>query len=97
MAPVKPRFRLVNPERLRMMMERTGTGASISTRALAEAVEISHGTVDHLLKGHVKTQSHDVAHAIAETLGVDLLTLWAPTGRAVPADQALPPHVPAAP
>ncbi|MFD3654376.1 helix-turn-helix domain-containing protein [Streptomyces sp. NPDC058620] len=97
MEPVRPRFRLVNPERLRMLMERTGTGAGISGRALAAAVGIPHGTVDHLLSGAVKTQPADVAYAIANTIGVDHPVLWAPIGRSVPADDVLPPHIAAAP
>lgn len=67
-----------------MVMERTGTGAEISGRALADAVGIPHGTVDALLSGKTKTQPSSVAHRICRVVGVDLLILWAPTGRAVP-------------
>lgn len=97
MEPAKPRFRLVNPDRLRMLMERTGSGSGISGRALAAAVRIPHSTVDHLLSGAVKTQPQDIAYAIANTIGVDHPVLWAPVGRAVPADDDLPPHIAAAP
>jgi transcriptional regulator with XRE-family HTH domain len=64
-------------------MERTGTGSSISVRELATAVGVSHGGINDLLQGHTKTTRHDTAHGICRTLGVDLLVLWAPTGRSV--------------
>lgn len=88
----EPRYLLVNPDRLSMLMERTGTGASISGRELAAAVDVPHGTVDALLNGKTKTQPSSVAHAICRVIGVDLLILWAPTGRSVPGDtrQATP-------
>lgn len=97
MEPAKTRFRLVSPDRLRMLMERTGTGSSISIRALAAAVDVPHSTIDHLLSGTVKTQPQAVAYGIAKTIGVDHPILWVPVGRSVPADEALPPHVAAAP
>lgn len=82
----EPRYRLVNRDLLRQLMERTGTGASVSGRELAAKVGVPHGTVDALLSGQTKTQPPSVAHAICRVIGVDLLILWAPTGRAVPAD-----------
>ncbi|MET8707818.1 XRE family transcriptional regulator [Streptomyces californicus] len=97
MDPEPTRFRLVNPNRLRMLMERTGSGCSISGRALAAAVEVPHGTIDHLLSGAVKTQPAHVAYAISDTIGVDHPVLWAPVGRSVPAEDDLPPHIAAAP
>lgn len=86
MDPAKQRFRLVSPELLNQLMQRTGTGASISRRALAAAAGIPHSTIDHLLTGAVRTQPDQVAYIIARTVGVDLLVLWEPTGRAVPVD-----------
>ncbi|MFF7012265.1 XRE family transcriptional regulator [Streptomyces fimicarius] len=91
------RFRLVNPVRLRILMERTGSGCSISGRALAAAADVPHGTIDHLLSGAVKTQPAHVAYAISDTIGVDHPVLWAPVGRSVPAEDDLPPHIAAAP
>ena len=84
----EPRYRLVSPDLLRTLMERTGTGASISGRELAAAVDVPHGTIDALLSGKTKTQPSSVAHHICRVIGVDLLILWAPTGRAVPADDS---------
>ncbi|MCX4504287.1 helix-turn-helix domain-containing protein [Streptomyces anulatus] len=90
MEHAKHRFRLVNPDRLRMLMARTGTGAAITQRALAAEVGIPHSTIDHLLSGDVRTQPAEVAYDIARVLGVDHLVLWAPTGRSIPADGATP-------
>jgi hypothetical protein len=81
-----PRYRLLKPHLLRELMERTGTGASISGRELAAAVGVPSSTVDALLNGHTKTQPALTAEHICRVIGVDLLVLWAPTGRAVPAD-----------
>lgn len=89
--PALPRHLLVSPERLRMLMERTGTGAGISGRRLARDVGIPSATIDSLLNGVTRTQPAEVAQAIADRIGVDLLILWAPTGRAVPADGRTPP------
>lgn len=80
-----PRHRLVSPDRLRMLMERTGSGSSISGRELASAIGVAHGTVNGLLSGTTSTQPAATAYAICQVIGVDLLILWAPTGRAVPA------------
>lgn len=90
------RYRLVNPATLRTLMARTGTGSSISNRELAAAVGVSHGTIDALVNGHTRTQPHPTALAIAQVIGVDLLILWAPTGRAIPADDTtgdIAPHL----
>lgn len=86
-----PRYRLVNPHLLRLLMERTGTGASISGRELAASVGVPSSTIDALLNGVTKSQPASVAEKIARVIGVDLLILWAPTGRAVPADDT---HMP---
>ncbi|MFF3034636.1 MULTISPECIES: helix-turn-helix transcriptional regulator [unclassified Streptomyces] len=90
MEPAKHRFLLVNPDRLRMLMARTGTGSAITLRALAAEVGVPHGTIDHLLSGEVRTQPAEVAYAISRVLGVDPLVLWAPTGRSIPADGPTP-------
>ncbi|WP_435969343.1 helix-turn-helix domain-containing protein [Streptomyces sp. Qhu_M48] len=84
MDPVQ-KYRLINPALMRTLMQRTGTGSSISNRELAAAAGVSHGTIDNLLNGVHKIQKEPVAYAICQTIGVDLLILWAPIGRAVPA------------
>ncbi|WP_217545617.1 XRE family transcriptional regulator [Streptomyces sp. GbtcB6] len=85
----EPRYRLVKPDLLRELMGRTGTGSDISGRELATQVGIPHGTVDALLRGATKTQPAGVAHDISRVIGVDLLILWAPTGRAVPDEDSV--------
>lgn len=86
------RYRLMDPDLMRKLMKRTGSGAGISNRELAAAVGVSHGTIDNLLNGVSKTQRERVASAICRTIGVDLLILWAPTGRSVPATDSDTPH-----
>jgi transcriptional regulator with XRE-family HTH domain len=65
-------------------MERTGSGHSISGRELARRVGVPHGTIDNLLNGNIKSQPHEIACGISREIGVDLLVLWTPAGRAVP-------------
>ncbi|MFF8290470.1 helix-turn-helix domain-containing protein [Streptomyces sp. NPDC016309] len=81
------RYLLFKPERLALIMERTGAGVEISGRELAARVGVSHGTIQNLLNGTTRTTSERVAQRICQVTGVDLLVLWAPTGRSVPADE----------
>ncbi|MFJ3786953.1 helix-turn-helix domain-containing protein [Streptomyces sp. NPDC090093] len=92
MDPVQ-KYRLVDPELMRTLMKRTGTGSKISNRELAAAVGVSHGTIDNILNGISKIHKEPVAAAICQTIGVDLLILWAPIGRAVPADGDVSPRL----
>jgi transcriptional regulator with XRE-family HTH domain len=78
------RYLLVDPDRLRLLMERTGTGAGISGRELAAKASISHGKIQNLLSGTTRTTDARSAERISRVIGVDLLVLWAPTGRSVP-------------
>lgn len=78
------RYVLVKPATMRLLMERTGAGYDVSVRQLAEEVGVPHGTVDGLLNGKTASQPMSVALRICQTLGVDELCLWAPSGRAVP-------------
>ncbi|TLQ43451.1 helix-turn-helix domain-containing protein [Streptomyces marianii] len=80
------RYRLVSPTLLRTLMERTGAGSRVSGRELATRVGVSHGLITNLLNGITKTTRAEVAQGICRVIGVDLLILWAPTGRSVPAD-----------
>lgn len=82
----EPRYLLLDPDLLRKLMERTGTGHSISGRELARRVGVPHGTIDGLLNGVTKTQPAEVAHGISRIIGVDILILWAPDGRAISVD-----------
>lgn len=80
----EPRYVLLKPDLMRELMERTGTGHSISGRELARRVGVPHGTIDNLLNGNIKSQPSEVAHGICRIIGVDVLILWVPAGRAVP-------------
>lgn len=82
----EPRYVLLDPDLLRRLMERTGAGHSISGRELARRVGVPHGTIDNLLNGNIKSQPYDVAYGICRTVGVDILILWNPAGRAMPVD-----------
>ncbi|MFI5755656.1 helix-turn-helix domain-containing protein [Streptomyces sp. NPDC051569] len=77
------KYVMANPEVLRLLMRRTGDGRAVSIRALAKAAGVHHSTIGNLLTGEQATVSSDVAKAIAERIGVDLLLLWERDGRAV--------------
>lgn len=79
----EPRYVLLDAGLLRRLMERTGTGHSISGRELARRVGVPHGTIDGLLNGNIRSQPCDVAHLICRTIGVDVPILFNPAGRAV--------------
>jgi len=74
--------RLVSPELLQLLMQRTGTGVGLSIRKLADAVGIPHTTIGNLLSGEQKSVAGETAHAIAAVIGVDVLVLWIPIERA---------------
>ncbi|PBC71518.1 hypothetical protein BX265_6128 [Streptomyces sp. TLI_235] len=80
-----PMCKLWNRDLLKLLMQRTGTGSRISTRDLAKAVGCAHGTIGNLLNGAQEYVPLALAQAIAARIGVDLLVLFTPTGRAVPA------------
>jgi transcriptional regulator with XRE-family HTH domain len=75
-------YRLIDPDLLRRLMQRTGTGAPMSVRQLADAAKIPKSTVDNLLNGGQIATSAEKAHAIAGAIGVDVLVLFEPVGRA---------------
>jgi transcriptional regulator with XRE-family HTH domain len=83
-----PRCRLVDPDRLRLLMERTSSGSSISVRELAAASGVSRGTIGDLLQGRTKTVKYQAAWSICRAIGVDLLVLWAPESRCAPVPTA---------
>lgn len=84
-----PIYRLVNPDLLRTLMQRTGTGSPVTIRELADASGVSHGTVHNLLTGKADKLTGDQAHAAAKRIGVDLLILWEPVGRATGSAEAV--------
>lgn len=68
-------------EVLRALMKRTGNGRAVSIRGLAEAAQVHHSTIGHLLTGEQESVPESVAQAIADRVGVDLLVLWERDGR----------------
>jgi len=86
MIPAAHMYRLVDRDLLRRLMRRTGTGGRITTRGLAAAAGVAHGTIGMLLTGAQASLPCDAAHAVAQAIGVDDLILWAPTGRATSAE-----------
>lgn len=69
-------------DRLKLLMERTGTGKAVSGRELAAAAGVAHGTIGALMSGAQRVVPEPKAKAIASVLGVDLLVLWVPMERA---------------
>lgn len=85
MRPQQEYMVLVSCDLLVMLMERTGDGRDVSVRELAEAAGCHPSKIDALRNGRREKSLYDEALAIAKRLGVDLLVLWAHTGRTVPA------------
>lgn len=65
-----------NPEVLRALMRRTGDGRSVSIRGLAEAANVHHSTIGHLLTGVQISLPASAAQAVADRIGVDLHVLF---------------------
>ena len=80
--PPPTTYAVYSPARLCMLMERTGTGEPITSRQLAKAARVAHGTIGGLMAGTQRTVPEPKAKAIAEVLGVDTLVLWVPVERA---------------
>lgn len=76
---------LVSPGLLRTLMQRTGTGARVTVRELAAAAGVPHGTIGNLLTGEQLSVPYSTAHAVAQRIGVDVLILFIPMGRATAA------------
>jgi transcriptional regulator with XRE-family HTH domain len=75
-------YAVASSDRLKTLMERTGTGESITSRELAAAAGVAHGTIGALMSGAQQTVPEDKARAIVAALGVDLLVLFIPMERA---------------
>lgn len=80
-------YELLDKDLLERLMRRTGTGAPVSIRSLAETAGIAHGTVGNLLTGEQTRILADSAIAICEVIGVDWPILFAPVGRSVRASR----------
>ncbi|MFI0768565.1 helix-turn-helix domain-containing protein [Streptomyces sp. NPDC021218] len=90
-----PMHKLLDPELMQRLMQRTGTGAKITIRELAEAVGVPHGTIGNLLTGEQASVPGDVADRITRAIGVDLLILFSPVGRS--SGEATPMRIAAVP
>lgn len=75
-------YAVVSGDRLKTLMERTGTGESITSRELAAAAGVANGTIGALMSGAQRTVPEDKAKTIVAALGVDLLVLFIPMERA---------------
>ncbi|NUS74960.1 MAG: helix-turn-helix transcriptional regulator [Streptomyces sp.] len=75
-------YAVASSDRLKMLMERTGTGQPITSRGLAEAAGVAHGTIGALMSGAQRAVPEDKAKLIVAALGVDLLVLFVPLERA---------------
>jgi transcriptional regulator with XRE-family HTH domain len=74
-------YAVVSGDRLKMLMERIGTGESISSRELAAVAGVADGTIGALMSGTQRMVPEHKAKAIAAALGVDLLVLFIPMER----------------
>ncbi|MET8982101.1 helix-turn-helix transcriptional regulator [Streptomyces sp. NPDC004539] len=74
------KYAIDSPTRLKVLMERTGTGQPITSRGLAAAAGVAHGTVGALMAGTQRTVPAAKARAISDVLGVQILVLWDPVG-----------------
>lgn len=77
-----PLFRLVDRDLLAKLMERTGTGAAVTGRELAAKAAVPRSTIGNLLTGEQESVFYPTACEIASAIGVDVLILFTPTGRA---------------
>lgn len=75
---LKVRYALRKPALLADLMEHPGRGTPYSTRTLAEAAGCHHSQVHRLLNGKQDTVDMDLAHALADALGVAVLVLFMP-------------------
>ncbi len=92
MATHAPQYKIVKPGLLRELMGRTGTGARVTVRELAQQSGTSRSTIGNLLTGAQQSVQEQTAHAIARAIGVDTLILFAPVGRSVEL-AAVPDHM----
>ncbi|MGW0865776.1 helix-turn-helix domain-containing protein [Streptomyces sp. NPDC002611] len=81
MSEIPTMYAVHSGERLTMLMERIGTGESISSRALAEVAGVAAGTIGALMSGTQRMVPEHKAKAITAALGVDLLVLFIPMER----------------
>lgn len=89
------RYDLRNREILRWVMDHPGRGVPYSARTLGAAIGRHHSLIGHLLTGERDGVDPEDAHAIAESVGVAVLVLFAPPSspkQADPATEVPPPE-----
>ena len=74
-------YAVASSDRLKTLMERTGTGEPITSRELAAAAGVAHGTIGALMSGAQRHVPEDKARAITAALGVELKVLFIPAER----------------
>jgi transcriptional regulator with XRE-family HTH domain len=74
-------YSVVSSDRLKALMERTGTGDPVTSRELAAKAGVAHGTIGGLMSGAQRLVPEDKAEAIADALGVQLLVLFVEMAR----------------
>lgn len=73
------RYKLRSKEVLHHVMQHPGRGTPYTVRTLAAAIGLTHHSlVGHLHSGERDDCDRDVAHNIAEAVGVAVLVLFAP-------------------
>ncbi|GAA5032997.1 helix-turn-helix domain-containing protein [Streptomyces siamensis] len=80
--PAPTMYAVHSGDRLKLLMERTGTGEAITSRELAAIAGVAHGTIGALMSGAQQSVPEHKAKSICAALGVDLLVLWVPLERA---------------
>lgn len=79
--PQRTMYAVASSDRLKLLMERTGTGEPITCRGLAAAADVADGTIGALMSGAQRMVPEHKAKAIAAALGIDLLVLFVPMER----------------
>ncbi|MFF7290699.1 helix-turn-helix domain-containing protein [Streptomyces griseorubiginosus] len=74
-------YAVASSDRLKTLMERTGTGEAVTSRELAAKAGVAHGTVGALMSGAQRFVPEDKARAITTALGVELKVLFIPAER----------------
>ena len=75
---LRVRYTLRRPGLLHELMGHPGRGIPFSTRTLADEVGCHPSTVHKLLHGKQETVEMELAHALAEAVGVAVLVLFDP-------------------
>lgn len=69
-------YAVASSDRLKTLMERTGSGEPITSRELAAKAGVAHGTIGALMSGAQRVVPEDKAKAITTALGVELGVLF---------------------